>query len=104
MATDPIAAAVIDEAAQLWPIDSPFPFLMDADLRSPIATKLHEAFPFLQALFDRFTASMGRDDELYRLANPSSDDISDVEDSPETKLALQAYIAAMRAVIHGYKL
>jgi hypothetical protein len=90
---------LIDEARECWlagglPLDDSNPNLSDE-----LTEGLHHAFPFLDTLHTRVMASYRVDID----AHPELDPL-DVHASPETVLASDAYVAAMRAVIHGHKL
>jgi hypothetical protein len=95
---------LIDEARECWvnaglPVDG-----RDDDYLSDELTKgLHNAFPFLNALHTRLIESYRIDIE-GRSDSGSEVDPLDVPASPQTVLASDAYVAAMRAVIHGHKL
>lgn len=89
---------LIDEARECWlaaglPVDS------DPNLSDELTEGLHRAFPFLDVLYSRLIASYRIDVEGHSEVDPL-----DVIASPQTVLASDAYVAAMRAVIHGHKL
>lgn len=96
---------IINQAASNWPVDSTWrPSFSDW-----LQDQIFLCFPFLEVLRNRWHASMTRDAKSYLTEHPNPDDpfgldILDVASSPQTELAKQAYIVAMRSVIHGHKM